>query len=179
VRPGGVRVVSIGVSRGLWNVPQTAEDLCSGRMLSKAVRTCASITITITAELFTYDTARVLLRPRFYVWAYNPWARPVYWSWGWGRAPWFYGGYFAPAPYYVSASLWLTDFIIAENLRAHMKRNKKRSTRIITMPLRPDAGYYQSDPNDYNNSGNFSAPSVRPLPNEVQRQLDCRPRRGE
>ena len=55
--------------------------------------------------------------PVFYGWAYNPWAAPVYYDWGWGPAPWFYGGYFAPAPYYPSASLWLTDFLLAENLK--------------------------------------------------------------
>ena len=32
-------------------------------------------------------------------------------------APWFYGGYFAPAPYYPTASLWLTDYLLAENLK--------------------------------------------------------------
>ena len=55
--------------------------------------------------------------PVFYGWAYNPWAAPVYYNWGWGPAPWFYGGYFAPAPYYPSASLWLTDYLLAENLK--------------------------------------------------------------
>jgi hypothetical protein len=56
--------------------------------------------------------------PVFYGWVYNPWATPVYYNWGWGPAPWFYGGYFAPAPYYPTASLWLTDYLLAENLRA-------------------------------------------------------------
>ena len=23
--------------------------------------------------------------PRFYFWAHNPWAAPVYWRWGWGQ----------------------------------------------------------------------------------------------
>ena len=55
--------------------------------------------------------------PVFYGWAYNPWAAPVYYNWGWGPAPWFYGGYFAPAPYYPTASLWLTDYLLAENLK--------------------------------------------------------------
>jgi hypothetical protein len=55
--------------------------------------------------------------PVFYGWAYNPWAAPVYYNWGWGSAPWFYSGYFVPAPYYPSASLWLTDFLLAENLK--------------------------------------------------------------
>ncbi|MGB9103482.1 MAG: hypothetical protein WCC59_01880 [Terriglobales bacterium] len=57
--------------------------------------------------------------PAYYGWAYNPWARPVYYRWGWAGDPWYpyYGYYFAPAPFYPGANLWLTDFILAENLR--------------------------------------------------------------
>ncbi|MGB6669528.1 MAG: hypothetical protein WBE73_14365, partial [Candidatus Acidiferrum sp.] len=57
---------------------------------------------------------------RFYGWAYNPWAAPVAWGWGWGGAPWygFYGAYFAPAPVYAAPSLWLADYLIAANLQA-------------------------------------------------------------
>jgi len=61
--------------------------------------------------------------PRFYGWAYNPWVRPVYFgpaAWGWVGTPWFgfYGGFFTPYPVYASASLWLTDYLIAANLQA-------------------------------------------------------------
>ena len=56
--------------------------------------------------------------PVFYGWAYHPWAAPINYNWGWGpAAPWFYGGYFAPAPYYPTASLWLADYLLAENLK--------------------------------------------------------------
>ena len=56
----------------------------------------------------------------FYGWAYNPWAAPVAWGWGWGGAPWYgyYGYYFAPYPVYASPAFWITDFLLAENLRA-------------------------------------------------------------
>jgi len=59
-------------------------------------------------------------RPVFYRWAYNLWPGPVYYTWGWNGAPWFapYGYYFAPYPVYPSAVFWLTDYLIAENLRA-------------------------------------------------------------
>ena len=58
--------------------------------------------------------------PAFYGWAYYPWAAPVYWGWGWSGAPWYayYGYYFAPAPYYADASLWLTDYLLAQSLQA-------------------------------------------------------------
>ena len=58
--------------------------------------------------------------PAFYGWAYNPWAAPIAFGWGWGGSPWYgyYGGYFAPYPVYPSASFWLTDYIISQNLQA-------------------------------------------------------------
>jgi hypothetical protein len=58
-------------------------------------------------------------RPAYYGWVYNPWVRPVYYRWWWASDPWYpyYGYYFAPAPFYPAASLWLADFILAENLR--------------------------------------------------------------
>jgi hypothetical protein len=58
--------------------------------------------------------------PGFYGWAYAPWGVPVYYSWGWGAYPWFgfYGFYFAPAPFYPTPSLWLTDYMISSSLSA-------------------------------------------------------------
>src|SRR5208282_4443597 len=43
--------------------------------------------------------------PGFYGWGYHPWGIHLAWwlgLWGWGGAPWygFYGGWFAPYPYY-------------------------------------------------------------------------------
>jgi hypothetical protein len=57
--------------------------------------------------------------PAFYAWAYDPWPTRVYWGWGWAGAPWygFYGYYFAPYAVYPAASFWLTDYLLAENLR--------------------------------------------------------------
>jgi len=57
--------------------------------------------------------------PAYYGWVFNPWPRPVYYRWGWYASPWYrpYGYYFAPYPVYPYASLWLTDYLLAENLR--------------------------------------------------------------
>ena len=60
-------------------------------------------------------------RPAFYGWAYNPWAAPIAFGWGWGAAtPWvgFYGGYFHPYAVYPSAAFWLTDYMISQDLAA-------------------------------------------------------------
>jgi hypothetical protein len=58
--------------------------------------------------------------PAYYGWAYNPWASPVAYGWGWGGSPWYgyYGAYFQPYPVYPYASLWLADYLIAANLQA-------------------------------------------------------------
>ncbi|MGA7353200.1 MAG: hypothetical protein WBX06_18715, partial [Acidobacteriaceae bacterium] len=57
--------------------------------------------------------------PAYYGWAYNPWAVPVAYAWGWGPSPWYgyYGYYFAPYPVYPSAAFWLTDYMIAASLQ--------------------------------------------------------------
>jgi hypothetical protein len=57
--------------------------------------------------------------PRFYAWGYTPWARPVYYNFGWSVHPWygFYGGYFSPYPYYAAPNYWLTDYLLANALQ--------------------------------------------------------------
>ena len=57
--------------------------------------------------------------PGFYGWAYNPWRTPILFGWGWGGSPWYgyYGGYFAPYSEYPSASYWLTDYLISQDLQ--------------------------------------------------------------
>ncbi|HEY1159429.1 MAG TPA: hypothetical protein VGE83_02300 [Terracidiphilus sp.] len=72
--------------------------------------------------------------PAFYGWAYNPWAAPIAFGWGWGGNPWFgfYGGYFQPYPVYPSAAFWLTDYIISQDLQAayaaHQEANEEAGT---------------------------------------------------
>jgi hypothetical protein len=68
-------------------------------------------------SLVVYTPVRYY-RPAFYVYAFNPWPRPVIFTWGWMGSPWYgyYGGYFAPYPAYAGPSLWLTDYFIAATL---------------------------------------------------------------
>ena len=56
--------------------------------------------------------------PGYYGYFGSPWGVQV--AFGWGAYPGYayYGGYFAPAPYYVSPGAWMADYIIAENLKA-------------------------------------------------------------
>jgi hypothetical protein len=86
--------------------------------------------------------------PAFYGWVYTPWVAPVRYTWGWGTRPWYgyYGGYFAPYPVYPSASLWLTDYVIASTLEtAYQERldasvvRSGQTNDFGATPLSPEA----------------------------------------
>src|ERR1700678_3853923 len=69
--------------------------------------------------------------PAYYGWVYNPWPRPVYYRWGWYGNPWYrpYSYYFAPYPVYPYPSLWLTDYLLAEDLRLAYEASDAESYR--------------------------------------------------
>ena len=85
-------------------------------------------------------------RPVYYYWVYNPWAMPVYYRWWWFGDPWYayYGYYFTPYPVYTSASLWLTDFILAENLR--LAYEARQEALAAEAPPAPAPGAVQLSP---------------------------------
>jgi hypothetical protein len=80
--------------------------------------------------------------PAFYGWAYNPWAAPIAYGWGWGGNPWYgyYGAYFTPYPVYATPSLWLTDYIIANSLQAayQARLNAEAAAMSNPAPLTPE-----------------------------------------
>jgi hypothetical protein len=107
-------------------------------------------------------------RPTFYAYAYNPWARPVAYTWGWGGSPWYgyYGGYFTPYPIYASPSLWLTDFFIAATLEsAYQERMAARSA----------GGVYQ----DGGQSPPMTPDVKQAIADEVRRQIDLERAQGQ
>jgi hypothetical protein len=116
-------------------------------------------------SLVEYTPARYY-SPVFYGWAYHPWARPVYYGgWGWAGSPWYsyYGGYFAPSPYYPSAAFWLTDFLIAASLQASYQQQVDAQAQAQAGPPQP-----------YASEGGQVAltPEVKQaIAQEVQRQL--------
>jgi hypothetical protein len=120
VRPGGVRVVAVG-RRGF--VERTVRPGYISRTYVVGGRTRVIVYRSYAYRGIPYYryVPRVYYAPAFYGWAYHPWdvrGVPVVYAWGWGPAPiWFYGGYFAPAPYYPDPTLWLTDYLLAENLK--------------------------------------------------------------
>jgi len=124
VRPGGRVVVANG--RGSGYVQRSV--MAGNRSYVQRTYVMHGAVVTRVYRPYSYRPGLVLnvytpvryYRPGFYMYAYNPWARPVYYSsWGWGGAPWFgfYGGYFAPSPYYPSPAYWLTDYMIAATLQ--------------------------------------------------------------
>jgi len=58
-------------------------------------------------------------RPRFYGYFGTPWAFSV--TFGWGSYPGYgsYGMYFAPVGVYQSPYVWMTDYVIADNLKGN------------------------------------------------------------
>ena len=71
---------------------------------------------------FTYEAYVPAWRfpAAYYGWALAPWAHPVVYSWGWRAQPWYpvYGAYFTPYPVYASPDLWMTDYILSQNMQA-------------------------------------------------------------
>ena len=76
----------------------------------------------------------------FYVWLYNPWYQSVVYPWGWVGSPWYgyYGAYFTPYPAYLTASLWLTDFMISTYLETAYQSQEE--ARTLEMEQQPTAG---------------------------------------
>jgi hypothetical protein len=70
--------------------------------------------------------------PRFYGWVYYPWQRPVVYSWGWEAEPWYAhsGQYFVPEQTYSSPSLWVTDFVLAAEMRLAFEANQNTSNVV-------------------------------------------------
>jgi hypothetical protein len=71
---------------------------------------------------FAYETfvPRVWYPGAYYSWALAAWPHPMSYAWGWRAQPWYpqYGFLFTPYPVYSSPDLWMTDYIIAQNMQA-------------------------------------------------------------
>ncbi len=99
--------------------------------------------------------------PAFYGWAYNPWAAPIAFQWGWPGSFWFgyYGYYFAPEPSYPAAPLWLTDYMISSDLQQ-------------AYAARQEAGEFAGDPPPPAGGPPALTPAVKyMIASEVKNQL--------
>ncbi|MFZ0312643.1 MAG: hypothetical protein WAL85_08055 [Candidatus Korobacteraceae bacterium] len=119
----GARVVSYGAKRGFVERPIPGRPGYISRTYVYGGRSYAVVYRPYTYRGFAYYgyVPAYYYRPGFYGWAVTPWYTPVPYYWGGPiAAPWFgfYAGYFAPYPVYASPDLWLTDYLLSENLRA-------------------------------------------------------------
>ena len=69
------------------------------------------------SRITVYAPSRYYSRA-FYGWLFNMWSFFFIYDWDWAGEPWvsFDSGYFAPSPTYASASLWLTDYLLSNEL---------------------------------------------------------------
>ena len=121
--PGGRKVVATGKNSGYMQRPYINRN---GREYVQRTYVVNGVSYTHVYSTYYYGgypyygyAPAYYYNPGYYGWAYNPWPQPVYYNWGWNASPWYgpYGYYYAPAPYYPASSLWLTDYLMAENLR--------------------------------------------------------------
>ena len=131
------------------------------------------------ARFYGYTPFR-FYHPLFYGWCYNPWVAPVYYSpvaWGWAGAPWwrFYHGFFTPYPVYATASLWLTDYLIAANLQAAYQAQAAANVAEANAAAAQAAGAYAPPPAEGAAEASAQTPLTpeikQAIADEVQRQL--------
>ncbi|MGC1728908.1 MAG: hypothetical protein WA747_05960 [Steroidobacteraceae bacterium] len=94
---------------------------------------------------FAYETFVPAVRfpGVYYAWALAAWSRPVAYAWGWRARPWYpsYGFLFTPYPVYTSPDLWMTDYILAQN----MQTAYQAQTAVPAPQPSPPAGAYPGD----------------------------------
>jgi hypothetical protein len=119
----GARVVSYGPHRGFVERGVAGRPGYISRTYVVGGRSYAHVYREYRYHGFAYYhyVPAVYYGPGFYGWAVTRWGAPMRYAW-FGLAtpaPWFgfYAGYFTPDPTYASPDLWLTDYLIAENLR--------------------------------------------------------------
>ncbi len=121
--PDGSRVVSFGPRSGYVE----NNIVVGGRPYIQ--RTAIINRQIVTTRYYGYSYGGVMLNgfvapfyysPGFYAYAFNPWADPLAYDFGWAGEPW-YGGpnpYFGAYAMYPSAAYWLTDYIVGQTLSA-------------------------------------------------------------
>jgi hypothetical protein len=88
---------------------------------------------------FSYESLvpAVAFDTAYYTWAARPWATPVSYRWRWEAEPWHaaFGGSFTPYSNYSSLDEWLTDYVVAQNMRnaydSWQAENAPESTPVV------------------------------------------------
>jgi hypothetical protein len=167
--PGGGRLVSVGPARGFVEHPIAGRPGFVQRTYSANGNTFVRVYRTASYQGISYTRyiPGNYFAPRFYGWTQNPWPGRVVYAWGWNSPPWFFGGYFAPAPYYPTASLWLADFMLAGNLQISFDSQSESAAEANGHPISFRGGASPIP------SGQIplSADARQAVANELQRQL--------
>jgi hypothetical protein len=154
VRPDHSRLVSMGPHRGYVERPYIVRG---GRTYIQRTYVVNNVTYTRVYRSYYYGGVRYYayvppfyFHPIFYGWVYNPWRVPVYYRWAWfvTPPPWYvyWGPYFAPAPVYPTAAFWLTDFLLAENLRLAYEAGREAEANAQAQANQPPPEAYQPPP---------------------------------
>jgi len=137
-RPDKSVLVSTGLNRGYLQRPVVVNNR------SYVQRTYVINQVTYTRVYRPYNYGGVAYyhyvpvsyyRPVFYGWVSTPWPAPVYYRWAWASDPWYgyYSSYFVPYAAYPTASLWLTDFLLAENLKLAYQAQAQANTSAVPL----------------------------------------------
>ena len=138
-RPGA-RVVSYGPHRGFVERGIVGRPGYISRTYVVGGRTYARVYHQYGYRGFTYYryVPAFYYHSRFYGWASTPWGTPIRYAWYTPvtPAPWFgfYAGYFTPYPVYASPALWLTDYVIAANLRQDYESQQQPDGNPVAPP---------------------------------------------
>jgi hypothetical protein len=132
IRPGAVIVVTYGKGRGFVQRPIPGRpfyfersSLVNGRPAAHVYRA-----YNYRGVVYVRYVPSTYYAPQFYGWAQNPWPTPVAYNWGAPTAPGMGldGGYFTPSSSYPSASQWLTDYVLSDDLKtAHQNHQEYES----------------------------------------------------
>jgi len=101
---------------------------------------------------FSYENLvpAIAFSTAYYAWAARPWPTPVTYHWRWEAQRWYaaFGSNFTPYPSYMSLDQWLTDYLIAQNLRIAYEtwqaENAPESRPAVSEP--PPAGEMPPQP---------------------------------
>jgi hypothetical protein len=178
VRPDHSRVVSMGPHRGYVERPYLARGgrtyvertyWAGGHPYARVYRTSYYRGVP-----YYHYVPPFYFHRAFYGWVFNPWRALVHYTWAWFTAPWYlyWGPYFAPAPVYPSAAFWLTDFLLAESLRAAYDAQMEAQANAAAQANQPPPEAYQPPPPQGQGYTSQITPELKDaIAEEVRQQL--------
>jgi hypothetical protein len=170
VRADHTRVVSWGPRRGYVERPFRAGYVSRTYVLGERTYVHVYRTHYFRGVAYYGYVPPVYYGPGFYGWAANPWPAPAAFAWGWAGSPWlgYYGSYFAPAPAYPTAALWLTDHLLAENLELAWENQQA----LLAAQQAAAAASEPVSPSDYSPGAAILTPEVKlAIADEIRQQI--------